>query len=96
MNEPQMPFGERRLHERKACSRIIQIDDLEMIYHGHLRDLALGGAFIEPPVDTSTDVGQKLILTIPFGLKKDRLTLNATVAWVRPQGIGVRFVKQTP
>ena len=92
MNEPYMPFGERRLHERKPCSRMVQIDDLNTTFHGHLRDLTVGGAFIEPPVGNEVNVGQQLVLTIPFGLKKDRLTLKARVAWVKPLGMGVRFV----
>jgi Tfp pilus assembly protein PilZ len=91
--ETMMPFGERRLFNRKPCSRVISISDAQNSYSGHLRDLALGGAFIEPSWDRGAGIGQELELTIPFGLKKDHIRIRARVAWIHPNGIGVRFVK---
>ena len=93
MHDPKLPFGERRLHERKTCTRIVRIEAKHASYNGHLRDLAVGGAFIEPPQDNDVRIGQDLMLTIPFGLKKERLTVRAKVAWVKSSGIGVRFIK---
>ncbi len=93
MNEPDMPFGERRLHERKSCTRIVQVKDSDSVYNGHLRDLAVGGAFIEPPNGSEAQIGQDLMVTIPFGRKKELLTLKAKVAWVKPSGMGISFIK---
>jgi Tfp pilus assembly protein PilZ len=93
MVSQMMPFGERRLHERKSCSRMISINDSQGVYAGHMRDLALGGAFIEPSDGSESCIGEELILTIPFGLKPDHIQVKAKVAWVQPYGIGVRFIK---
>ncbi len=93
MVDRTMPFGERRLFERKSCSRMIAINDLEDSYTGLMRDLAVGGALIEPPYGNETRIGQELVLTIPFGLKKDHIRIKAKVAWTKPNNIGVRFVK---
>jgi Tfp pilus assembly protein PilZ len=93
MVDQMMPFGERRLFERKSCSRMVMINDLQDSYSGHMRDLAIGGALIEPPNGNDARIGQELVLTIPFGLKKDHIRIKARVAWVKPIGIGVRFIK---
>ena len=88
-----MPFGERRLFERKSCYRVIFIHDSRYSYSGQLRDLGLGGAFIEPPYEIDMQIGQEILLTIPFGLKKDQLKIKAKVARKQPAGVGVRFIK---
>jgi Tfp pilus assembly protein PilZ len=93
MVSQMMPFGERRLHERKSCSRMISINDSQGVYTGHMRDLALGGAFIEPSDESESSIGEELILTIPFGLRPDHIQIKAKVAWTQPCGIGVRFIK---
>ena len=95
MVEQMLPFGERRLFERKSCSRMIMINDYQDSYSGHMRDLAVGGALIEPPIDNEVWIGQELMLTIPFGLKKDHIRIRAKVAWTKPVGIGVRFIKSS-
>lgn len=96
MVNQMLPFGERRLFERKSCSRMIAISDRRESYSGHLRDLAVGGALIDPPNGSEALVGQELVLTIPFGLKKDHIRIKAKVAWTKPDGIGVRFIKTDP
>lgn len=95
MVDQMMPFGERRLFERKSCSRMIVVNNHEESYTGHMRDLAAGGAMIEPPYGNEARVGQELVLTIPFGLKKDHVRIKAKVAWARHSGIGVRFIKSS-
>jgi Tfp pilus assembly protein PilZ len=94
MGERNMPFGERRLHQRKICSRMVGVIDSKHSYTAHLRDLAPGGALIEPPVEIDSQIGEDLIMTIPYGLKKDELTVRARVAWIRPEAMGVRFLNE--
>lgn len=96
MVDKMKPFGERRLFERKACSRMIMIDDQAESYSGHMRDLAVGGAFVESTHDNDARIGQELVLTIPFGLKKDHVKIKAKVAWIKHMGMGVRFIKSSP
>ena len=95
MIDQMMPFGERRLFERKSCSRMIMISDYQDSYSGHMRDLAVGGALIELADGNEACIGQELVLTIPFGLKKDHIRIRAKVAWTKPIGIGVRFIKSS-
>lgn len=92
MNQNVWEFGERRLHDRKTCSRMIGIDDGGYHYSGIMRDLAKGGAFIELQENHETRIGRKLHVIIPFGLQEGHLTLRVKVARIRPEGIGVRFI----
>jgi hypothetical protein len=92
MASSSLPFGERRLNHRKPCFRTIQVNYRDGACSGHLRDLGLGGAFIEPSEAGADGVGQELYLTIPFGLKRDALTVRARVAWTAADGMGVRFI----
>jgi Tfp pilus assembly protein PilZ len=71
---------------------MVGVIDSKSSYTAHLRDLALGGAMIEPPLEINSRIGEELIMTIPYGLKKDKLTVKAKIAWIRPHGMGVRFV----
>ena len=86
-----MLFGERRQFERKKCLRMIGINNYNQLYSGHLRDLALGGAFVEPREGNRSQIGQELLLSIPFGLRTEYVSIKATVAWIRHNGIGLRF-----
>lgn len=88
-----MLFGERRQFERKKCLRMVDINIYNQLYSGHLRDLALGGAFVEPEEDSRnrSRVGQELLLSIPFGLRNGYVSIKATVAWIRFNGMGVQF-----
>jgi Tfp pilus assembly protein PilZ len=91
IEEEVMLFGERRQFERKKCLRMIGINNYSQFYSGHLRDLALGGAFVEPKEGNRLQIGQELLLSIPFGLRNEYVSIKATVAWIRHNGIGVRF-----
>jgi len=86
------PLGERRLFNRKPCSRLINFEDTKHTYSGQVHNLTVGGAYIEPLTETASRVGQELQLTIPFRLKHDHINIKAKVAWTRPNGIGVKFI----
>ena len=87
-----MVFGERRQYTRKECLRLIGINDFTTLYSGHLRDLALGGAYLEPKEGHVSTIGQELLLSIPYGLKNGFVNVLAKVAWIKFSGIGVRFL----
>jgi Tfp pilus assembly protein PilZ len=71
---------------------MVNVIDSKSVYTAHLRDLALGGAMIEPPLEIKAQIGEELTMTIPYGLKQDGLTIKARIAWIRRHGMGVRFV----
>lgn len=88
----ELLFGERRQFLRKECLRMIGINDYSNLYSGHLRDLALGGAFVEPKEGHISKIGQELLLSIPFGLREGYVNVQAKVAWLNGDGIGLWFL----
>ena len=92
MDADVMLFGERRQYIRKECLRLVDIDDGSKWYPGHLRDLALGGAFVECKEVNRPQIGKELFLSIPFGLRNGFVRVHAKVARVQHQGIGVQFL----
>ena len=88
----ELLFGERRQFLRKECIRMISINDYSKLYSGHLRDLALGGAFVEPREGNLSDIGKELLLSIPFGLREGYVNIQAKIAWHNHDGIGVWFL----
>lgn len=86
-------FGERRLHERKACAMPITIDDYNRHYSGHLINLSLGGALIEPATQFKAKIGQELMLTIPFRQKGGFTMVKGKVTRTRNERIVVMFLK---
>lgn len=91
MNTNTLLFGERRQFIRKECFRMVSINDQVNTYAGYLRDLALGGAYMELHKGILPKIGQELILSIPFGLRHESVSVNAIVARIEDNGIGVRF-----
>lgn len=77
---------------------MVDINNYKQLYSGHLRDLAPGGAFVasEESNRNISQVGQELLLSIPFGLRNGYVSIKATVAWMRYDGIGVQFQKMAP
>jgi hypothetical protein len=86
-------FGERRRYSRQKCLRMIGINNYEKLFTGYIRDLGLAGAFIEPQWgEEGPDIGQKLLLAIPFGLKDGYVSIEARIEWRKRNGIGVQFL----
>jgi Tfp pilus assembly protein PilZ len=85
-------FGERRLHQRKECAFAVTIRDKKSAYPAFMRNLSLGGAFIELPIERKPRVGQKLFITIPFRLKKETTTIRGRIDRVSDGFMGVRFL----
>jgi Tfp pilus assembly protein PilZ len=88
-------FGERRAHRRKACSLSVTIDDKKRAYSARLCNLSRGGAFIESAAHRIPKVGQELLITIPYQLKKDCLVIKGKIGRVKTNGMGIVFQKGT-
>jgi hypothetical protein len=85
-------FGERRRFARKECFRMIGINNYKKLHTGYIRDLGLAGAFIEPQWGAErTNIGQKILLAIPYGLKEGYVSISARIEWIKGNGIGVQF-----
>ena len=85
-------FGERRRHQRKECAFTVTIRDKKSAYPALLRNISLGGAFIELPAERKPKIGQKLLITIPFRLKKETTTVRGRIHRVRTGFMGVYFM----
>ena len=85
--------NERRRYHRKNCCCSVDLDDYEQAYSGRLRNLGLGGAYIDAVPDKTFSIGQDLILTIPYEHKAGHLMIKGKVAWKNGSGLGVAFVK---
>jgi Tfp pilus assembly protein PilZ len=88
----KMMFGERRLHERKSCTFAVDINDHIRIYSCHLRDLSRGGALVEYPPHFEPNVGQELLLTIPYRKKPGAVIVKGRVVRARFGRIAVAFL----
>lgn len=84
---------ERRSEERKNCRLPADLDDYDNTCCGLVRNISKAGAFVETSGITGSKVGQELLMTIPYKNNSNYLIIKAAVAWVKPYGIGVTFIK---
>ena len=84
-----MIFGERRMHKRKAC--FFKAD--RHSFTCRIRNLSLGGVFLETDPEIEPRLGEVFLMTIPFRLRKRYLRIRGEIVRVRTEGLGVRFIK---
>ncbi len=85
---------ERRLYTRTNCNLPIDIDDFETTSSGTVLNLGKGGAFVQMAMVKKPEVGQELIVTIPFHNNENYLIIKARVAWTSQDGMGLSFLTQ--
>lgn len=84
----------KRAHERYDLLVALDFDIRNMTRHCSLRDLSLGGAYIE--TDHQVDIGEKLTLALSSPALKTSCSIDAIVARKDKRGIGVRFQFSDP
>ncbi len=84
--------GERRLYERKTCGIAIDIDVNFQRYTGHLRNLSLGGAYIEPSSNLNLKVGKELVITIPYRQRRGFVSVRGRIARAKSDGLAITFI----
>lgn len=84
---------DRRYFERVGCSLSISLDDYENAYSGNIRNIGLGGAFVEMDYRRKPRIGNEVLVTIPYQKKSDYLIIRGRVMWSKPEGIGISFIK---
>lgn len=92
-------FGERRIHSRKECTLFVDFKDSERPRQcsGHLRNIGLGGAFIETKIHRHYKIGQELMITIPYLLKSRKVVMKAKIVRIIwPNGMGIEFIGGFP
>jgi len=85
--ESQRP--DLRKHDRFDCLVAIDYDLVNWTYQCFLRDISVGGAYIE--TEKSIKLGQKIDLTLSSPEIKSRCTISGQVVRRDKKGIGVRF-----
>lgn len=90
--------SERRLH-RRAIFRSLQVrgESKKLFFTGHVRNLSLGGLFIQST--SPKPVGTRLRLQIPLERGFPPIEVAAEVVWIQPfdvrsktpPGMGLRF-----
>lgn len=88
-----LPFGERRGHQRKSCMLTVDLNDFHRPFSGHMRNIGLGGAFVETDHQYLPTIGQEFFITIPYQLKAGKITVKGRVTRIRSNGLGISFIK---
>jgi len=79
----------RRLHERYELLVALDFDIRNMTRHCALRDISLGGAYIE--TDHKVNIGDSITLSLSSPMLRSSCTIDATVVRKDKTGIGIHF-----
>ena len=88
-----MLFGERRLYERKSYTVDVDIEANDRYFSCLMRNLSLGGAFIEPPNHFKPRIGKELTITIPFRNRRGYVVVKGKIARAIGSGLAVVFLR---
>ena len=80
--------GERRKHPRKGCSIPVTVGTWR-VFTNHIRNISMGGVFIETPAVFTRGENLTLIFSLPN--KDGPVRITGHVVWRTPEGIGVEF-----
>jgi Tfp pilus assembly protein PilZ len=87
-DHPRRGINERR-YPRKDYFKHISFYSHDRDYTGNIRNISLGGAFVQS-LDTFP-VGQQLTLIIPFARKAKTVKRSGKVIWNNRDGFGLAF-----
>jgi CheY-like chemotaxis protein/Tfp pilus assembly protein PilZ len=82
---------DQRRHDRFECLVAVDYDINDWTYQCYLRDLSLGGAYIETA--QPLEIGKKIILSLSSPELAEGCAINAVVVRKDKKGIGVTFKK---
>ena len=87
-----LEYLERRQHSRKTCSLDIDCATWKGLFDGTVKNISLGGMFVE--TDTVLSPGQEITanLSVPNHSKPIRIT--GKTMWNPRRGVGVQFTSQ--
>ena len=82
----------RRRHERKDYGTNIVFAIKDRAYSGILKNISIGGAFIETSNVNQVSVGDVLTINIPFTDGRKHLRRKARIKWGNNEGFAVEFL----
>lgn len=82
----------RRYHERKKYQVEIVFHHSDRLYTGSLKDISLGGAFIETYSVNQFSKKDIVTLSIPFASGQKNLKRKGCIKWLNNSGFAVEFM----
>lgn len=77
---------------RKSFKKTIQFMMKDQTFTGVSQDISAGGMFII--TEDTFSVGQMITIQIPLADKGKHITVSAQIVRIKPEGIGVEFLKK--
>jgi CheY-like chemotaxis protein len=93
-DEKQSSTTNSRAYERHDLVVALDYDIKNNIHHCTLKDISLGGAYIE--TDQPLDPTQNIRITLTSHAMKSSCSVDATVVRTDSKGTGIRFLPQNP
>ncbi len=85
-------YNHRRVHERKNYTTEIVFNHGSRLYAGSLKDISLGGAYIETLYTRQFSTDDAVTISIPFTSGKNSVSCRGRIKWVSHNGFAVEFV----
>ena len=82
----------RRLHHRKKYPAEIVFQHTNRLYAGSLKDVSLGGAYVETYGVNQFSTRDMVTLSIPFSSGRNNVKRKGRIQWLNNAGFGVEFV----
>lgn len=81
---------ERRKHPRKPCR--LPVDGLsgDSLFKGFVKNISLGGVFMETPVAFALD--EEIVLRLAPPQSEEQIKVVGKIVWKDPDGVGVAFM----
>jgi Tfp pilus assembly protein PilZ len=81
----------KRVHERKTYTAEVLFSHNHRMFSGTMRNISLGGAFIEIAHTHMFAVGDSITLSIPFTTGEKHIKRNGHIKWMNSRGFAVAF-----
>ncbi len=84
-------FDFKRAHERKLYNANVVYAHQQRAYQGTLKDLSLGGAFIQTKDVNQVSRGDVVTVSIPYTSGKKNLKKRGRIKWHNNEGFAIEF-----
>jgi len=82
----------QRLHERRTYQPEIVFKHLDRVYRGNIKNISLGGAFIETHWVNQVSRDDIVVVDIPFSRNKRYVKRKGLVKWQNNVGFAIQFL----
>jgi hypothetical protein len=85
-------YDYRRIHERKMYVTQIVFSHADRLYTGSIRNISLGGAYIETYCVNQFSPEDIVTINIPFSSGKNKVKRRGRVKWLNNVGFAFEFI----